>query len=102
MSYNGWSNYQTWNVKLWIDNEQADYGYWQERVEQLVEESKENETEVDIYELSQELESYYDMIMEETIRLPMASMFTDIMGEAWGQVDWYEIAANMLSDYELG
>ena len=26
MSYNGWTNYETWNVALWIDN---DYGAYQ-------------------------------------------------------------------------
>lgn len=25
MTYNGWTNYQTWNVPLWIDNEEATY-----------------------------------------------------------------------------
>ena len=25
MSYNGWTNYETWAVALWIDNEQATY-----------------------------------------------------------------------------
>lgn len=25
MSYNGWSNWETWNVALWIDNEEDFY-----------------------------------------------------------------------------
>ena len=24
-TYNGWKNYETWNVKLWLDNEQGTY-----------------------------------------------------------------------------
>ena len=24
-TYNGWANYETWNVALWIDNEQGTY-----------------------------------------------------------------------------
>lgn len=31
MAYNGWSNYETWNVKLWIDNEEGSYDYWREQ-----------------------------------------------------------------------
>ena len=23
--YNGWTNYQTWNVKRWMDNDGSDY-----------------------------------------------------------------------------
>ena len=26
--YNGWTNYETWNVALWIDNEESSQGYW--------------------------------------------------------------------------
>ena len=25
MSYNGWTNYETWAVKLWMDNEEGSY-----------------------------------------------------------------------------
>ena len=27
MSYNGWTNYETWNVALWIDNDETSYEY---------------------------------------------------------------------------
>ena len=25
--YNGWSNYETWNFKLWLDNDQDVHNY---------------------------------------------------------------------------
>jgi hypothetical protein len=25
MAYNGWTNYETWNVNLWIDNDEGTY-----------------------------------------------------------------------------
>tara|TARA_R100001510_G_C7457248_1_gene79386 strand:+ start:106 stop:426 length:321 start_codon:yes stop_codon:yes gene_type:complete len=27
MSYNGWANYETWNVALWLDNDPISYHY---------------------------------------------------------------------------
>jgi hypothetical protein len=32
MAYNGWSNYETWNVALWLDNEQGTYNMTREVV----------------------------------------------------------------------
>jgi hypothetical protein len=26
--YNGWTNYETWNVALWLDNEQSSERHW--------------------------------------------------------------------------
>jgi hypothetical protein len=30
--YNGWPNRETWNVMLWLDNEESAYRYYVERV----------------------------------------------------------------------
>src|SRR4051812_39024626 len=29
--YNGWANYETWVVRLWLDNEEPAYRYWTEQ-----------------------------------------------------------------------
>jgi hypothetical protein len=28
MSYNGWTNYETWAVSLWLGNEESSYRHW--------------------------------------------------------------------------
>jgi hypothetical protein len=32
-TYNGWPNYQTWNVMLWMDNEEGAYREYREKVQ---------------------------------------------------------------------
>jgi hypothetical protein len=34
-TYNGWPNYETWNVMLWMDNEEPAYRYYRARVESV-------------------------------------------------------------------
>lgn len=35
MSYNGWTNYETWNVMLWVDGDEAIYNVLLEYARQL-------------------------------------------------------------------
>src|SRR5439155_23562107 len=41
--YNGWTNYETWAVKLWMDNEEPSYRYWQERTREAFEQAQTEE-----------------------------------------------------------
>ena len=34
--YNGWANYETWNVTLWIDNDEGMYGLVRDSLEELL------------------------------------------------------------------
>ena len=109
-TYNGWSNYETWNVKLWLDNEQGDYEYWREVTRECMEEAS---TSVSAYakhtgkeiftreeravlELSRRLK--YEI--EENAPELGASMWADLMNAALSEVDWHEIAKAMVDDEE--
>ena len=39
-TYNGWSSYETWLVKLWMDNEEGTYNYWQAATVEVWEEAE--------------------------------------------------------------
>ena len=40
MSYNGWTNYETWVVNLWIDNEQGSQDFIRETAKEIYAEAK--------------------------------------------------------------
>ena len=86
--YQGWANYETWVVKLWIDNEENSHNYWQERARELKEEGAAPIT----LALADELKEGYD----EDNPLEEAGVYTDLLYSALGEVDWQEIATSIL------
>lgn len=92
MSYNGWSNYETWAVALWIDNEQGS----QEWAVDLACEVVASETEHPRSDLADRLHEELDAEMPNL----GASMFSDLLNAAWGEVDWRELAGHYLLQAE--
>ena len=78
MSYNGWSNYETWNVKLWLDNEQGS----SEEVRDMARRAR---------RVGDLAESPKTMVNDAAPDLG-ASCFADLLNAALGEVDWYEMA----------
>jgi len=100
MSYNGWSNYETWDVALWIDNEEGSYNYWREQVTRAVDQNTNSvDDEVDrdsaISDLSRQLESE---IKDSNPLAGDASMYSDILSANLSEVDWYEIVEHWVDD----
>jgi hypothetical protein len=96
--YNGWSNYETWVVNLWIDNDEGSYNYWCERARECFidaasdGEGKEQAATV----LAQALENEHD---ENAPKLTGA--FADLFSHALGMVNWYEIAASQIDALDI-
>ena len=84
MSYNGWSNYETWLVKLWIDNDQAEQEDWLRQAE-----------DANIYHLGRNLKEAYQEAMPE-----LSGVWADLLNAALSNVDWDEIAESLIGDAE--
>jgi len=83
-TYNGWTNYETWAVKLWIDNEQYQQELWLERAQAC---------DGDVSDLADELRDYHEEQMPEC-----TGVYGDLMAAAIGSVNWREIAENLIED----
>jgi hypothetical protein len=90
--YNGWKNYETWNLKLWLDNDQASYHYWQHAAREAfsvgdVQKAKRT--------LAEQLETH---ITEDAPRL--TGFYSDILHASIREVAYWEIAESMLDDLQ--
>ena len=87
--YNGWTNYETWLVNLWLDNDGASE-YLRERC-------------AETYEFSQDFDEsdFADVIRDyvaEAYEIPTSGMLADIVNAALSSVDWREIASHYRDD----
>jgi len=98
--YNGWGNYETWCVGLWIDNEEPAYRYRQRLVKAARHEAAD---QADAQFPRSARGILADMLKEwieaDAPELP-ASMFSDLLNAALGEVDWHELAASYLEEAE--
>ena len=81
--YNGWTNYETWAVALWIDNEQGTYLYARELLEDKA---------LDTGDAAEALKGW---IVNEMAPDLGASMFADLLGAALSSVNWQEISKHI-------
>lgn len=97
MSYNGWTNYETWAVNLWLDNDQGSYEYWHEIAQEYFEGAN-YDTESAAWNMADMLkQSHEDM----NPLGDQASAYSDLLGAALSEVNWHEIARHYITDCEV-
>jgi hypothetical protein len=80
--YQGWENYETWLVALWIDNEKGSQDFWRER-------AAETSSDAD---LADELKAEFEDNMPD---FGGHGVYQDLLQAALGAVDWRGIAKNL-------
>ena len=99
--YNGWTNYETWCVNLWLDNDEGSSDYWRERAREAYEETNEDDdadTRRDeaAEALRGELESAHDDMLDELAPSINGTVFSDLMRASLSEVNWGEIACHFV------
>lgn len=94
-TYNGWTNYETWLVKLWQDNDQGDYYFWQEQAEECVRVDGKDSAGCSLADIMKE---YYEERASELVGV--TGFWTDLLGAALCSVNWREIAEHWVDEVE--
>lgn len=102
--YNGYKNYETWCVTLWLENDQSTYAYWREHARQQVATAPRSShmhngcwtaDEAAKFLLADQLKQEFD----EANPLDKADVWADLLGAALDEVDWHEVADQFLTDF---
>ena len=105
--YNGWTNYETWNFKLWLDNEEDVHNYIIGEIKKI-KAAPDNGQDV-TYETSNFLRSYIDNNMPnlnvstkgQCIYGSMCDkngFYQDILNAGLREINTYEVAESYLED----
>lgn len=103
--YNGWTNYETWLVKLWLDNDQGSAEYWMEEARDAMNAAVANENSAEGLRdeargiLAERIQSEHEHYVDEL--LPRAGFASDLMNAALSEVNWEEIARHYVEEIDV-
>ena len=89
-THNGWKNYETWLIALWIDNEQC----LQEEAHEIARQNNTGET----YDLAHALKNWVEDWPEVSEVIERGSFVSDMLNAAMSEIDWYELAEHYQED----
>lgn len=110
-TYNGWTNYETWCVHLWLTNDEGSYRYWREEAMRCFFEAPEYANvsnglwtvgQTARYTLRDALkesfQTFHPFRGEHLAKPREPDVFCDLLDAALSEVNWCEIAEAFLED----
>jgi hypothetical protein len=89
--YNGYTNYETWVVNLWIDNDE----YTQDETRDWMTENH------NTFQYKFQLDEAYREFVEELFDSPTSGLAGDLIGHALDNVNWKELTDLLIEELEL-
>ena len=99
-TYNGWTNYETWLVALWIDNDQGSYNFWRETAREVLDQATANRSFTKEENAKLVLSKQLQGDIEDGAPTENAGLYCDLLTGAMSEVNWYEIASNWIDELE--
>lgn len=90
--HNGWTNYETWNVALHMDNDEGSYREARRVARGFV------RTEDSADDARNAMAGWLKETHEEAMP-ELSGTYGDLLGAALGEVDWYEIACHYVDEF---
>jgi hypothetical protein len=118
--YQGWKNYETWAVHLWISNDQGTHEAYDEAAEDFYAEAvrdqlksyefdpgddprkqidRKGATEEAAHQLAERLKDDLDDSAELPRQLD-GTVYADLLNAALGEVDWHEVAESYVENID--
>lgn len=110
-AYQGWTNYTTWAVALWMQNDQGTYKHcWRSlpaaAIAEVLQEAEEEAVEVDPFAeeqprwlLADMLNDYVESIVDEATGEGLPEPLPTLLQAALTEVDWNDIAESAMESY---
>jgi hypothetical protein len=98
-TYNGWTNYETWAVALWLGSEPGTYEDCRAMARAALAEAQ-GDAQAASRPLADAAKEYVNELPDVAAVLERPSLAADLLGGALSAVNWREIAEHLTDDEE--